>query len=100
MASEATTFYSKLVVWLEKKWNPCDVCAIGLFMFGVPMRLSPYTHNDGRVLYCVDIIYWYIRILDILSVNKYLGPYVTMIGKMVPYLFIIKCFGFFLLPES
>lgn len=28
-------------------------------------------------------IYWYLRILNILSVNKYLGPLVTMMGKMV-----------------
>ena len=26
---------------------------------------------------------WIIRLLDIFSVNKYLGPYVVMIGKMV-----------------
>ena len=39
--------------------------------------------GNGRVFYCVDIIFWYVRILDIFSVNKYLGPYVMMIGKMV-----------------
>ena len=39
--------------------------------------------GSGRVFYCVDIIFWYVRILDIFSVNKYLGPYVMMIGKMV-----------------
>ncbi|KAG1655147.1 Transient receptor potential cation channel trpm [Nymphon striatum] len=83
MSSEAVTFYSKLIVWCEKKWNPCDVCAIVLFMVGACMRFSPGIHYEGRVVYCVNIIYWYLRILDILSVNKYLGPYVTMIGKMV-----------------
>jgi transient receptor potential cation channel subfamily M protein 3 len=31
----------------------------------------------------VDSIYWYLRILNILGVNKYLGPLVTMMGKMV-----------------
>lgn len=37
----------------------------------------------GRVFYCVDSVYWYLRILNILGVNKYLGPLVTMMGKMV-----------------
>ena len=47
------------------------------------MRLFPDTVGQGRVFYCVDIIFWYIRILDLFSVNKYLGPFVMMIGSMV-----------------
>uniref|UniRef100_A0A8C0IM16 Transient receptor potential cation channel subfamily M member 1 n=1 Tax=Chelonoidis abingdonii TaxID=106734 RepID=A0A8C0IM16_CHEAB len=43
---------------------------------------QPYM-GYGRVIYCVDIIFWYIRVLDIFGVNKYLGPYVMMIGKMM-----------------
>ncbi|XP_049619620.1 transient receptor potential cation channel subfamily M member 3 isoform X6 [Syngnathus scovelli] len=44
---------------------------------------EPPLMNYGRVIYCVNIIYWYIRLLDIFGVNKYLGPYVMMIGKMM-----------------
>uniref|UniRef100_A0A3Q2Y0A0 Ion transport domain-containing protein n=1 Tax=Hippocampus comes TaxID=109280 RepID=A0A3Q2Y0A0_HIPCM len=44
--------------------------------------LDPYM-GYGRVIYCIDIIFWYIRVLDIFGVNKYLGPYVMMIGKMM-----------------
>uniref|UniRef100_A0A8C5GTV7 Transient receptor potential cation channel, subfamily M, member 1b n=1 Tax=Gouania willdenowi TaxID=441366 RepID=A0A8C5GTV7_GOUWI len=43
---------------------------------------EPYM-GYGRVIYCIDIIFWYIRVLDIFGVNKYLGPYVMMIGKMM-----------------
>uniref|UniRef100_A0A3B5LYB0 Ion transport domain-containing protein n=1 Tax=Xiphophorus couchianus TaxID=32473 RepID=A0A3B5LYB0_9TELE len=48
----------------------------------LPLSTKP-SMGYGRVIYCVDIIFWYIRVLDIFGVNKYLGPYVMMIGKMM-----------------
>ncbi|CAL1279991.1 unnamed protein product, partial [Larinioides sclopetarius] len=83
VASEPVNFAQKLAVWIEKKWNPCDLVVIIFFLVGMSLRLNPATQDYGRVIYCLDIMYWYIRSLDFLSVNKYLGPYVTMIGKMV-----------------
>lgn len=95
VASEPVNFAQKLMVWIEKKWNPCDLVVIIFFLVGLSLRLNPATRDYGRVIYCLDIMYWYIRSLDFLSVNKYLGPYVTMIGKMVRlftfcYLYILK----------
>uniref|UniRef100_A0A665TI38 Transient receptor potential cation channel subfamily M member 1 n=1 Tax=Echeneis naucrates TaxID=173247 RepID=A0A665TI38_ECHNA len=60
------------------------IVAISVFLLGLLLRLQnePYM-GYGRVIYCVDIIFWYIRVLDIFGVNKYLGPYVMMIGKMM-----------------
>ncbi|XP_071043115.1 transient receptor potential cation channel trpm-like [Parasteatoda tepidariorum] len=83
VASEPVNFTQKMSVWVEKKWNPCDLAVIIFFFVGMSLRLNPATKDYGRVIYCLDIMYWYIRSLDFLSVNKYLGPYVTMIGKMV-----------------
>lgn len=95
VASEPVNFAQKLMVWIEKKWNPCDLAVIIFFFVGLSLRLNPATRDYGRVIYCLDIMYWYIRSLDFLSVNKYLGPYVTMIGKMVRlftfcYFYILK----------
>lgn len=84
-------------------WNPCDAAAIIFFVIGLTLRFRPNTMDAGRVIYCLDSIYWYLRILNILGVNKYLGqssttfpirnrfkclfcksgPLVTMMGKMV-----------------
>lgn len=64
-------------------WNPCDAAAIIFFLIGLSLRLRPSSMKIGRIIFCVDIIYWYLRILNILGVNKYLGPLVTMMGKMV-----------------
>lgn len=83
ISSEPDTVGNKFAVWTWNMWNPCDAAAIIFFMIGLILRLRTDTMDVGRVMYCVDSIYWYLRILNILGVNKYLGPLVTMMGKMV-----------------
>lgn len=56
-------------------WNPCDGVAIITFIIGVGLRFKPNMIDYGRVIYCVNSIYWYLRILNILGVNKYLGEF-------------------------
>nr|XP_021536110.1 transient receptor potential cation channel subfamily M member 1 [Neomonachus schauinslandi] len=84
LMSEPGKLNQKIKVWLQEYWNITDLVAISMFMIGAILRLQkqPYM-GYGRVIYCVDIIFWYIRVLDIFGVNKYLGPYVMMIGKMM-----------------
>uniref|UniRef100_A0A8D3D6K1 Transient receptor potential cation channel subfamily M member 1-like n=1 Tax=Scophthalmus maximus TaxID=52904 RepID=A0A8D3D6K1_SCOMX len=84
LMSEPGKLKQKINVWLEDYWNITDLAAISVFLLGLLLRLQnePYM-GHGRVIYCVDIIFWYIRVLDIFGVNKYLGPYVMMIGKMM-----------------
>ncbi|KAM4847496.1 transient receptor potential cation channel subfamily M member 3 isoform X18 [Urocitellus parryii] len=84
LMSEPGKLLQKVKVWLQEYWNVTDLIAILLFSVGMILRLQdqPF-RSDGRVIYCVNIIYWYIRLLDIFGVNKYLGPYVMMIGKMM-----------------
>uniref|UniRef100_A0A674KBK9 Transient receptor potential cation channel subfamily M member 3 n=1 Tax=Terrapene triunguis TaxID=2587831 RepID=A0A674KBK9_9SAUR len=84
LMSEPGKLSQKIKVWLQEYWNITDMVAISIFIIGAILRLQnqPYM-GYGRVIYCVDIIFWYIRVLDIFGVNKYLGPYVMMIGKMM-----------------
>uniref|UniRef100_A0A8C0G7M6 Transient receptor potential cation channel subfamily M member 3 n=1 Tax=Chelonoidis abingdonii TaxID=106734 RepID=A0A8C0G7M6_CHEAB len=84
LMSEPGKLSQKIKVWLQEYWNITDMVAISVFIIGAILRLQnqPYM-GYGRVIYCVDIIFWYIRVLDIFGVNKYLGPYVMMIGKMM-----------------
>lgn len=82
--SEPGKLLQKVKVWLQEYWNITDLMAILIFSVGMVLRLQePPLMSYGRVIYCVNIIYWYIRLLEIFGVNKYLGPYVMMIGKMV-----------------
>eukprot|EP00794_Sanderia_malayensis_P009475 gene9475-10465_t len=68
--------------WGQDKWNICDAIAILLFYVGLGFRLNPSTIGPGHVIWSIDIIMWIIRLLEIFSFNKNLGPYVVMIEKM------------------
>lgn len=83
VSSEPVAISHKLSVWAWNMWNPCDAAAIIFFLIGLCLRLRLSSMQVGRLIFCVDIIYWYLRILNILGVNKYLGPLVTMMGKMI-----------------
>lgn len=83
VSSEPVALSQKILVWTYNMWNVCDAVVVIFFLIGVSLRFRPDTMEVGRVIYCVVSIYWYLRILNIVGVNKYLGPLVTMMGKMV-----------------
>ncbi|XP_071516413.1 transient receptor potential cation channel trpm isoform X2 [Panulirus ornatus] len=83
LSTEPVELKQKIAVWSDKLWNVCDMIFAVLFMAALPLRFQEQTMQTGRVIYCVDIIYWYLRVLEILSANKYLGPLVMMMGKMI-----------------
>ncbi|XP_010150395.1 PREDICTED: transient receptor potential cation channel subfamily M member 6, partial [Eurypyga helias] len=88
--SEPGKFRQKVKVWIYEYWNFTDSIAIILFMIGFGLRWSdPPVHTAGRLLYCLDIIFWYARLLDLFAVNQHAGPYLTMIGKMTANMFYI-----------
>ncbi|XP_041464047.1 transient receptor potential cation channel subfamily M member 3-like isoform X2 [Lytechinus variegatus] len=83
MLAEPTKLAHKFRVFYSVFWNVHDVIAIVTFMTGFILRMVPSTHLSGRVVYCVVIVLWYLRFLEILSVSNYLGPLINMIGKML-----------------
>lgn len=82
--SEPRNLSQKLKVWFSEYWNVSDFIAILLFLAALALRWNadPY-RTAGRISYCLDIIFWFIRLMDLLAVNKHAGPYLTMITKMV-----------------
>lgn len=82
--SEPRKLSQKLKIWFSEYWNVSDFIAIVLFLVGLAMRWQndPY-RTAGRISYCLDIIFWFVRLMDLLAVNQYAGPYLTMITKMV-----------------
>lgn len=90
MMSEPRKLSQKLKVWFSEYWNISDFTAILLFMAGLTMRwrAEPY-RTAGRIAYCLNIIFWFVRVMDLLAVNKHAGPYLTMITKMMSNMFFI-----------
>uniref|UniRef100_A0A3B4AAU9 Ion transport domain-containing protein n=1 Tax=Periophthalmus magnuspinnatus TaxID=409849 RepID=A0A3B4AAU9_9GOBI len=88
--SEAGKISQKIKVWFGEYFNVSDFVAILTFFIGFGLRLGGEdTRNPGRTVYCLNIIFWYVRLLDILAVNQQAGPYVMMIAKMVANMFYI-----------
>ncbi|KAL8197263.1 UNVERIFIED_CONTAM: Transient receptor putative cation channel subfamily M member 7 [Gekko kuhli] len=99
--SEAGKVSQKIKVWFNDYFNVSDTIAIITFFIGFALRFGAkgnfnedtYSLNRvfvaGRITYCLNIIFWYVRLLDFLAVNQQAGPYVMMIGKMVANMFYI-----------
>nr|XP_046242836.1 transient receptor potential cation channel subfamily M member 6 isoform X2 [Scatophagus argus] len=90
LMSEPRKLSQKLKIWFSEYWNISDFIAIVLFLAGLAMRWhgNPYW-TAGRISYCLDIIFWFVRVMDLLAVNQHAGPYLTMITKMTSNMFFI-----------
>ncbi|XP_016078465.1 PREDICTED: transient receptor potential cation channel subfamily M member 6 [Miniopterus natalensis] len=89
-SSEPEKFTQKVKVWISEYWNLMETVATGLFVVGFGLRWGdPPLRTAGRLIYCVDIIFWFSRLLDFFAVNQHAGPYVTMIAKMTANMFYI-----------
>uniref|UniRef100_A0A671YG34 non-specific serine/threonine protein kinase n=1 Tax=Sparus aurata TaxID=8175 RepID=A0A671YG34_SPAAU len=88
--SEAGKISQKIKVWFSDYFNLSDFLAIVTFLIGFGLRMAGgEALVTGRTVYCVNIIFWYVRLMDILAVNHQAGPYVMMITKMVANMFYI-----------
>lgn len=88
--SEAGKISQKIKVWFSDYFNVSDFVAIVTFFIGFGLRLGGgEAFVPGRTVYCLNIIFWYVRLMDILAVNQQAGPYVMMIAKMVANMFYI-----------
>lgn len=82
--SEPRKLSQKLKIWFSEYWNISDFIGILLFLVGLSLRWYPDPYRRaGRICYCLDIIFWFVRVMDLLAVNQHAGPYLTMITKMV-----------------
>uniref|UniRef100_A0A4W3JCB6 non-specific serine/threonine protein kinase n=1 Tax=Callorhinchus milii TaxID=7868 RepID=A0A4W3JCB6_CALMI len=88
--SEPGKISLKLKIWFQEYWNFNDSVAIVLFFIGFGLRLAEQPlQTTGRIIYSLDIIFWYARLLDFFAVNQHAGPYLTMIAKMTTNMFYI-----------
>ncbi|XP_016898711.1 transient receptor potential cation channel subfamily M member 6 isoform X3 [Cynoglossus semilaevis] len=90
LMSEPRKLSHKLKIWFSEYWNISDFVAILLFLSGLVLRWYPDPYRTaGRLAYCLDIIFWFIRLTELLAVNQHAGPYLTMITKMTSNMFFI-----------
>lgn len=63
-----------------------DAFAIILFFVGFGLRMNGDLSNGG-IVYAIDLMLFIMRVFELFYVDKTLGPYVVMMGKMVSVFF-------------
>ena len=83
--------FSGFQKWISSYWNIWDAAAILLFFVAFGLRMVGLL-TEGRIVYAIDLMLFILRILEIFYVDKTLGPYVVMIGRMVNFTIITVFF--------
>ncbi|XP_038078447.1 transient receptor potential cation channel subfamily M member 2-like [Patiria miniata] len=73
----------RLEAWLWGYWNLLDLVALVMFSVGMALRYTHGTLVGARIVLALDLIVFYLRILQFFSANKFLGPKLIMIVKMM-----------------
>ena len=63
-----------------------DAFAIILFFVGFGLRMNGDLSNGG-IVYAIDLMLFIMRVFELFYVDKTLGPYVVMMGRMVSVFF-------------
>ena len=86
---EPKSFWGKLEWYFSSTWNIADVFSLTAFVVGTGFRYAAWHKNNknfltaARIIFATDVIIFIVRLLQIFSVNKNLGPKLVMIRKMV-----------------
>ena len=71
--------------YFRDPWNIADQIMFSILFLAIILRFT-LTGDDfvyARYFYAVDLVLFYLRILQLYYVNKRLGPKVIVIGRMV-----------------
>ena len=82
-AQQPKTFGDKLSVYFSDTWNLVDTFALLAFVVAACLRFFDSTYEAARIIFSLNIIVFIVRSLQIVSVNRQLGPKLVMIRKMV-----------------
>ena len=68
-------------------WNYFDIVGCVLFILAMFFRIVALYTNEmvlvaARIIFCIDLVVWYCRLLQVFLVLKSLGPKLLMIQKM------------------
>ncbi|XP_033624226.1 transient receptor potential cation channel subfamily M member-like 2 isoform X2 [Asterias rubens] len=80
---EANSWRVRFWYWITDYWNMVDLATLLLFAVGIALRFFENFVDYARIILALDLAVFYIRILQIFSVSKKLGPKLIMIAKMM-----------------
>lgn len=85
LQTDSPRFSGKIKIFFAKIINSLDVISILTIIVALGFRLSSYqeNHKVARLIYCVNTIFWYVKLLEFLIINKYTGPLIIIASRMV-----------------
>lgn len=89
VTQEPKNLLGKLEFYFLDPWNIADTVSLFGFIVATSLRYVANTYDNveclvaARIIYATDIVLFIIRLLQIFSVNRHMGPKLVMIRKMV-----------------
>eukprot|EP00106_Octopus_bimaculoides_P013708 XP_014781150.1 PREDICTED: transient receptor potential cation channel subfamily M member 2-like isoform X2 [Octopus bimaculoides] len=84
LTRSSMSLWIRFTNYINDFWNIVDVITISLFIFGVILRYFKLM-DATRVVFNLNLISFYIRVLYMLSSHRHLGPKLVMIKKMLSF---------------
>lgn len=89
VTQEPKNLLGKLEFYFLDPWNIADTVSLFGFIVATSLRYVANTYDNveclvaARIIYATDIVLFIIRLLQIFSVNRHMGPKLVMIRKML-----------------
>jgi len=88
MANDSSNLWLKFISYSSDTWNILDMLTLVTYVAGLILRFIPLTvcgtcFYASRVVFAVNHMMFFFRILHMFSVHEKLGPKLVMIGRMV-----------------
>ena len=75
-----------LAIYIRDPWNRVDQAMYIILLVAVILRFTLTTENDfvsARYVYAINLVMFYLRILQLYYIHRRLGPKVVVIWRMV-----------------
>ena len=68
--------------------NLLDLFFVMTMVISFSFRLSEVKEHQiiGRILYCINTIFWVAKLMELVLINKYTGPLIIIASRMVSLL--------------
>ncbi|KAJ8036475.1 Transient receptor potential cation channel subfamily M member 3 [Holothuria leucospilota] len=88
---ESNSWRHRILHWISDYWNMVDVATLLLFGVGLGLRFSRVPIGTARIILALDLLIFYVRLLQSFSVSRNLGPKLIMIARMMVDLLFFVC---------
>lgn len=95
LQTDSTRFSGKFKIFFSNIMNTLDAFFIFSVIVALFFRLSCNDENVkiARLLYCINTIYWNVKLMEYLIINKHTGPLIIIASRMV-FIFILLQINF------